>query len=353
MKKLLLTCGVVALLSGASAYAQAGPTQQEPYTVPDIPTGLVVTAPVFSFSAGDPAHPLQVEVDFTPTSLFAVATEDKDVVTNELITFNTLVNLDQTVDATNVDDFAEASAMGVQINSDNRDCSNCAEKTDTIGGSGTDNAVSNDTGLMSVNQAAGNHNNQGTLVSAAVDLGTPNTQPPTQPPPTPPPTPTPPTGTPASGSGFAHAQAEATQTNGDFGVGETGSNIVEAVDLISRAALIQNAFNDDDGLVYGNQATGNNNNQLNELSLAFSERPQGVAIAESDLGQFNTENVVGESGSTHQDLTAPIGINKSATIDTSLNGDEGIFGVNQAVGNNGNQANIVSVAAVGTNLPSF
>jgi len=63
--------------------------------------------------------------------------------------------------------------------------------------------------------------------------------------------------------------------------------------------------------------------------------------------------VVGESGSTHQDLTAPIGINKSATIDTSLNGDEGIFGVNQAVGNNGNQANIVSVAAVGTNLPSF
>jgi hypothetical protein len=339
MKKLLLTCGVVALLSGASAYAQAGPTQQEPYTVPDIPTGLVVTAPVFSFSAGDPAHPLQVEVDFTPTSLFAVATEDKDVVTNELITFNTLVNLDQTVDATNVDDFAEASAMGVQINSDNRDCSNCAEKTDTIGGSGTDNAVSNDTG---------------TLVSAAVDLGTPNTQPPTQPPPHTPPTPTPPTGTPASGSGFAHAQAEATQTNGDFGVGESiGSNVVEAVDLISRAALIQNAFNDDDGLVYGNQATGNNNNQLNELSLAFSERPQGVAIAESDLGQFNTENVVGESGSVAQDKLTPIGITKTATIDTSLNGDEGIFGVNQAVGNNGNQANIASVAAVGSNLPSF
>jgi hypothetical protein len=36
-----------------------------------------------------------------------------------------------------------------------------------------------------------------------------------------------------------------------------------------------------------------------------------------------------------------------------MNDNIGVFGVNQSVGNNGNQANLVSVAAVGNNLPSF
>lgn len=352
MKKLLLTCGVVALLSGASAYAQAKDDPQIPenFTPGGAAVGAVLNLPVIDFENADPANPVQVEVDFGPTSLFAVATVDKDVITNELITFNNFVDLNQIVDDTNADDFAEASAMGVQQNSDNKDCSNCAEKSDLIGGATVgDGSGNNNTGLISINQAAGNMNNQGTLVSAAVD----STVPPVTPPP-PHPTPTPPTGTPATGGGFAHAQAEATQTNGDFATGEAGPNDVEAVDLISRSSLIDNSFNLDTGLVYGNQATGNNNNQLNELALAFSERPQGVAIAESDLGQFNTENHVGESGSLESDVANEfVGIHKLASIESSLNEDVGIFGVNQAVGNNGNQANIVSVAAVGTNLPSF
>ena len=349
MKKLLLTCGVVALLSGANAYAQVSQLP-EPFTPPSPPGAAPGNPPVFSFTIADPANPLQVEVDFGPTSLFAVATEDKDVVTNELISINTYVDLNQIVDDTFADDFAEASAMGVQQNSDNHDCSNCAEKTDIIGGaSSSDGAGNLDTGLISINQAGGNMNNQGTLVSAAID----STVPPVTPPP-PQPTPTPPTGTPATGGGFAHAQAEATQTNGAFATGEAGPNDVEAVDLIERLSDIDNSFNHDTGLVYANQATGNNNNQLNELALAFSERPQGVAIAESDLGQFNTDNKVGESGSAESDAALEFtGIHKSAQISDSLNNDTGVFGVNQAVGNNGNQANIVSVAAIGTSLPSF
>jgi hypothetical protein len=353
----------MALLAGGAAYADqipgehwnAGDTTQAPANPPVFSFGTSTTNGTLSVS-----NPVRVEVDLIGpllndgATLFAIATLDKDVVTDELINFNNYVNLAQTVDDTLADDFAESSAMGIQVNSDNRDCSNCAEKTDTIGGATAGaGAGNNDVGLVSINQAGGNMNNQGTLVSVAVDSATPN-QPPNPPPPhtPPPPTPTPPTGTPGDPNGaFAHAQAEATQVNGNFGGGESDGNTVEAVDLIQRTSLIDNSFNGDRGLVYGNQATGNNNNQLNELSLAFAERARGVAIAESDLGQFNTGNLVGESASI-EDTSSP-GINKTATIDTSLNGDRGVIGVNQAVGNNGNQANIVSIAAVGTNLPGF
>ena len=264
MKKLLLTCGVVALLSGASVYAQAADDPQIPenFTAGASPVGGVLNLPTFTFELADPANPLQVEVDFGPTSLFAIATEDKDVVTNELITINTYVDLNQIVDDTNADDFAEASAMGVQQNSDNRDFE--LGQAGTIGGPVGDGSGNNNTGLVSINQAAGNMNNQGTLVSAAIDSTVPPITPP--PPHNPPPTPTPPTGTPATGGGFAHAQAEATQTNGAFATGEAGPNVVEAVDLISRTSDIDNSFDHDTGLVYANQATGNNNNQLNELA---------------------------------------------------------------------------------------
>lgn len=327
MKKLLLTCGVVALLAGAgAAQAQAVP--------PSVDT-----------------TPAETEGLFT-TYLFATAQLDKDVYTNELIDITTYVNLDQLVDNTHATGFAESSAMAKQTNTDQHDCGNCAEKTDTL-----DNAGSSNVGIVSINQASGNMNNQGTLVSAAIDSKTFNPPPP---PPGVPPTPVTPSGEPVD-PGFAHAQAEATQVNGGAIIGIPGregpilspGNDVEAVGLLFRDALITNSLNHNEGLVYANQSSGNNNNQVNVLSLAFSERPQGVAIAEADLGQFNTLNKVGESDAVHDGQPDGVGINKSATITGSLIGNVGIFGVNQTVGNNGNQANIVSVAAIGTNLPSF
>jgi len=341
MKKLLLTCGVVALLAGAGATQAA---------VPAVPFSVDLTT-------AETDGPLV-------TFLFATAQLDKDVFTNELINITTLVNLDQTVDDSNATGFAESSAMAKQTNTDNHDCGNCAEKTDTITASGNGNV-----GLLSINQAAGNMNNQGTLVSVAIDdkvFGPPASPPP----PGQPPVPVTPTGEPTD-PGFAHAQAEGTQINGGAIIGNplpigpafifSPGNDVETVGLLFRDALITGSLNGNGGLIYANQSTGNNNNQLNELSLAFSERLQGVAIAEADLGQFNTINHVGESDAVHDpDGDGPlgpvadgVGIHKSATISGSLLNDVGIFGVNQTVGNNGNQANIVSVAAIGTNLPSF
>jgi hypothetical protein len=298
MKKLLLTCSVSALLVGACGGAAAAQ-------------------------------------DASPPWLHATTVLTKTVATNEAIAIVTNVAIVQPV-VTVADDAAEASATGNQTNSNNKDCGNCAEKADALYYSQDDN-----TGLTSVNQAGGNDNNQGTLVSAAVDSYRGTT------PTTPTGTPTTPTGTPTAGQGFAHAQAEAQQTN--------SGNDVEAVDLTFRNALVDHSINRNTGLAYFNQSTGNNNNQLNELSLAFSERPSGTALAEADLGQFNTGNRVGEGSavSTENDPNDTTGIHKSATVTASLNNNIGVFGVNQSVGNNGNQANIVSIAAVGSSLPGF
>jgi hypothetical protein len=301
MNKLLLTCGAVALLTGAAGFAQA---QTTPW-------------------------------------LHGTTTLNKTVTDIENITVTTTVGINEAV-TTVADDAAEASATANQTNQGNQDCGNCAEKLDVL-----EHSSNHDTGLTSINQAGGNDNNQGSLISAAVDTyipshttggttgGTTGT-----------------TGTPGGLQGFAHAQAEATQTNGGLGELQGVGNDVEAVDLVFRNAVITDSVNNNVGVSFVNQATGNNANQLNELALAFSERPSGTAIAEADLGQFNLGNRVGE-GDSGSEPSAPIGIHKSALVTASLNNNVGIFGVNQSAGNNGNQANIVSVAAVGNNLPGF
>ena len=338
MKKLLLTCGAVALLTGSAGYAQAQVTNPDAWL-----HGVTVLYKtiVTNEGGGDPGY---ASVPSDQVTVGGVTTGHPAVYALDGIFITTNVILNQTV-TDDADDFAEASAIAAQVNTDNRDCGNCAEKLDVLNGSSDNN-----TGLTSINQSAGNMNNQGTLVSVAVDVdtdpggtsgGTGST------------------GDPSGGGGFAHAQAEATQVNGALDVGREGTTVggtyyagndVEAVDLTFRNALIDNSVNNNKGVSYVNQATGNNTNQLNELAVAFSERNTGVAIAEADLGQFNTGNHVGEGATA---ATAPIGITKNATVTASLNGNTGIFGVNQSVGNNGNQANTVSVAAIGTNLPGF
>jgi hypothetical protein len=299
MKRLLLTCGALALLTGAGGYAQAQTQTPTPW-------------------------------------LHSTTTLAKTITENEAVNVTTNVTINQPV-TTVANDAAEASATANQTNQSNKDCGNCAEKLDVI-----ENSSDLNTGLTSINQAAGNDNNQGTLVSAAIDTYVPSSGGGGT------------TNDPGTGQGFAHAQAEATQVNGGANAdeGPALNNDVEAVDLQYRTGTIVNSVNSNNGLAFVNQATGNNDNQINELSVAFSERPSGVALAEADLGQFNTGNRVGE-GDDGADPSAPIGIHKTDTISASMNDNIGVFGVNQSVGNNGNQANLVSVAAVGNNLPSF
>lgn len=273
----------------------------------------------------------------------------KDIVVTENITISTNVSANAFISVT-ADKFAEADAIVNQSNHGNRACENCAEKTDQIGGSvstaGTNDSVSNNVGYVSVNQAAGNMNNQGNAVSVAIDSGSFGGG-------TPPPPPTGTTGQAVGGVGFAEANASVEQVNGGFNSGHeiaTDGNIVDTINIVFRNALITNAINQNTGVVQVNQSPGQMNNQSNVLALAFSIRPGGVALAEADLGQFNQGNFVGESDGQQVSGTAVVGdgvgINKSASITGSINGNIGIVGVNQGAGNMANQANIVSFSAV-------
>lgn len=250
-----------------------------------------------------------------------------------------------------------------QVNKANHACANCDEKTDTLTNSANDNS-----GVLSVNQSAGNMNNQGSAVSAAVDVFP--VEPPT--PPTPPADPT--------GQGFASAQSALEQENGIWakfqinldvdrleegylylddiflGVGPVivAGNTVNTVDILFRDAVIEDSIDNNSGIAHVNQATGNMNNQANGLAIAVSLTGEGAAMSEADLGQVNIANVANESdveGSTFDPETgntspAPVGINKLASLVNSVNTNTGVIGVNQTVGNMANQANNVSFAAV-------
>lgn len=261
----------------------------------------------------------------------------KDITVTQNVTIHKTIDLSVTVSIL-PEKAAEADGIINQTNWGNEGCGNCAEKRDEI-----INSIGGDTGIVNVNQSAGNMNNQGNAVSVAVDA---IKDPPSVPPPPP--------GTPPvdpGGSGFAHSQAHIEQVNGQED-GETRGNLVDTVNLLFRDALIQNSINDNLGIVNVNQSSGSMNNQANQVALAVSlvdenDQGGGVALAEADLGQVNAANIARESDSDPTTPSDPFfGINKSATIQGSINGNTGIVNVNQGSGNMANQANNVSAAVV-------
>ena len=250
---------------------------------------------------------------YADVTVLATITKDKDKTVLERIDKNKSVELHVAVDV-NVIKAAESDALVNQSNDFNEACENCAEKRDFIENSGNFNS-----GIVTVNQAAGNMNNQASAVSVAIDVRVqPN---PAVPQPDP------------DDRGFAEAQAAADQRNHD--------NLVESVNLLFRDTVIAGSFNGNTGVVHVNQAAGNMANQANVLSLAVAFTP-GVALSEADLGQVNAFNTVLESDTGGAEF---VGVHKSATITASVNGNTGIVGVNQSSGNMANQANVVSFAA--------
>jgi hypothetical protein len=274
-------------------------------------------------------------------NVYATIDKFKDITVTEHIIINKQIQVIARV-VSNPTSVAEASAIINQENSNNRACENCAEKLDTI-----ENSITSNSGIVVTNQSAGNNNNQGSSIAIAVDFGGGGAPPPT----------------PSTDYSFANAQASVEQQNGQpyypvIGVPlvdlvpptdqvccELG-NYIDAVNLVFRDALITGSINENTGVVHVNQATGNNNNQANGLAIAVGLRPGGgVAIAEADLGQFNTCNTVLESNDAGASGDLQVGINKDATITGSVNDNTGVIGVNQTVGNMANQANVVALAA--------
>ena len=249
---------------------------------------------------------------YADVELYVTIFKDKDVTINEEIDIFKDIEIDATVDI-DVLSSAESDAYINQENFENEACENCAEKSDTIVDSANENS-----GIATVNQAAGNNNNQGSAIAVAVDVEVGGDG----------------GGGTGTDHGFGHAQAHAEQDN--------FFNLVDAINLLFRDSLIESSVNDNLGIVHVNQATGNNNNQANGLAIGVSLVGQGVALAEADLGQVNCFNSVYESDSGEN---GDFGINKTATITDSINGNQGVIGVNQTAGNMANQANIVAIAA--------
>jgi hypothetical protein len=242
----------------------------------------------------------------------------KQINVNETIDINKTVEILVTVDE-DVVRAAEAEALINQNNTYNEACENCAEKRDII-----DLSLNDNNGVVDVNQAAGNMNNQGNAVSISVDDRNVEAAPPLT--------------SPKEGQSYAQAQAAAEQDN--------HFNMVDATNLLEKSALITDSLNNNTGVVFANQAAGNMANQANALAMAVGFGTGGVAIAESDLGQYNAYNTVYESGEEVNGAGDDGFIFKNATINNSVNDNSGVIGVNQAAGNNANQANVVSFAVV-------
>jgi len=167
--------------------------------------------------------------------------------------------------------------------------------------SSTANSISGN-GIVGVNQASGNMNNQANAVSVAVDGGSDDSRL-------------------FFGGSFAESQAASDQKNERNYVLDKFSTSSSTLNTVSGS-----------GIIGVNQASGSMNNQANAVSVAVGVDP-AVSLSEADLGQVNSWN---SAVSIFSRSTATIG-----TINAN-----GIAGVNQSSGHMNNQSNVVSVAAV-------
>ncbi|MFH0809889.1 MAG: hypothetical protein V2A77_05410 [Pseudomonadota bacterium] len=153
------------------------------------------------------------------------------------------------------------------------------------------------TGIVSLNQAPGNANNQGNAVALAYANDNP---------------------------AFLGAQAHVDKL-------VTGNAVIAA--FSERSDAINDAFlGGVTGVFSVNQAAGNVNNQDNAVAVAIGADPV-MTLAESDLGMTAAANIITETDVNKTDL-----INMGA-----FSGASGITSINQASGNANNQANSVAV----------
>ena len=269
-------------------------------------------------------------------NVFAEINKTKDITITENITITKTVDI--TVNAIDLDYAAAAEADAI-VNQEN--ANNVVDHTQTqlsqtpqqdldnfginlvatIAGS-----VRGNQGIVDVNQDVGNMANQGNQVALAVAF---------------------PDEADTPGYVVVNSQAEAEQINQGNRVTHLEDPGTPAVSLVTaphKSASIQDSIVGNVGIVNVNQNAGNNNNQANSEALAVAIDLAGVALSEAALGQVNGE--FGPQTEGEANTVVEAGVVRSASISGSINGNVGVGGVNQAVGNNANQANIFSLSFV-------
>jgi len=234
-----------------------------------------------------------------PAAAFADVDIDVDiekdktkVVHEKLVKFKAAVILALVVKIT--DKAAESETLVNQTNKGNFEEREKTSSTSTASVSGS--------GIVNVNQASGNMNNQANAVSVAADPGNFDSSL-------------------FFGGSFAESQAASDQKNTWNSIDADKSGSSSTIGSVSGT-----------GITGVNQASGSMNNQANAVSVAIGVAP-AIALSEADLGQVNSWNYVS--------------LEKTSSISTigSVSGS-GIVGVNQSSGHMNNQSNVVSVAAV-------
>ena len=116
-----------------------------------------------------------------------------------------------------------------------------------------------------------------------------------------------------------------------------------------KTDLIFNSFNDNDGVVDGNQAAGNMNNQGNAVSVAVDTRvgspPENgdVVVFQEEPGFAESQAHAEQQNFNNEVDTINLLFRDAAIID-SFNGNTGVVGFNQSPGNMNNQVNLASLA---------
>ncbi len=174
-------------------------------------------------------------------------------------------------------------------------------RTATLGDS-----VNGNSGILGLNQDVGNMVNQANVVSFGFTDGP---------------------------TAFIEAQAAVDQVNTSNTARQDERATFDRENPVpDRTATITGSINGNSGIVGVNQNAGNMNNQTNAVALAVGFGAF-VALAEANLGQVNSGNVVEEVATVKVNL-----------IQDSITGNAGIVGVNQSSGNMNNQASAVSMA---------
>ncbi len=166
----------------------------------------------------------------------------------------------------------------------------------------TIDSFNGNSGIIQANQDVGNMVNQGNVASAAVTT---------------------------SPTAFADANAAASQVNYD---NESVTTVPFNLEDWNKESLVDNSLNGNSGIIHFNQNSGDMNNQLNITSLAVAGGSI-AAMADSELGQFNTGNTVTDTNTQKRDRVLG-----------SVNGNSGIIQGNQSSGKFNNQATMVSFA---------
>ncbi|MFZ5790973.1 MAG: hypothetical protein ACOY3L_09765 [Pseudomonadota bacterium] len=265
----------------------------------------------------------------------ATITKNKDITVTERITITKLVNLQVETEVL-YRSAAEADAIVNQTTTEN-DVTSSLDQLDFDPSHANDfgihlsasinNSINDNQGIVGVNQDVGNMSNQGNQVALAV--ATPAN-----------------TGPDVNARVLTNAQSEAQQINTNnlvFHPEVPGGDQTEFATGPNEVASIDGSINGNVGIVNVNQNAGNMNNQANSEALAVAINLAGVALSEAALGQVNTNP---DNPVNHRSAVFEFGVEKSASMTGSLNGNTGVGGVNQAAGNMANQANIFSLAFI-------